>query len=893
MVLRLWWKEARVFWPLWAVLGAAAAVVQWYLLWNRVHDARIGLLIVLGPSWALLYAFAVGAAIFAAESEGKTQVFLDTLPVDRRMLWTNKTLFALATTLILALVLTALGVLGTAEYDASAYPISRLVLGQGVTLVEAIAWSFLWSLVFGSALQAAVLGLLTVGAINVAVAPSTYWWNPAARAPLVGPRLALAAAALAVSWVLYTRGPRPDRPRVAVRALPARPSLRLQYGRLAWETVRESGRTWLILAAGWIGLILAAAFSPSGGADLGGFWVVLGVLSALVAGVSVFGSANRSQSYRFFAHHGVHPASVWTTKVLLWTVMLAVAGLAAVLLGLTRQVAPPRDASVFEASVAIVGAFVVALLLGQVVRRSITAWVLALLAFLSLVLPQFVLYSASIIPQEGLVLFPGLVLAISRAWTGDWMNDLRGRVRWLRLEAMVGAAAVVLAACFIGYRAWSVPAIASPFPPDSAARRTVPVNPEDDAGPEYLRIITELRFLNAGKSTREDGGDERPPEWEEVAQLAASEQGAYRDPAVIRWWQPRRGLIDSFRRAAARPEARFRRTDDSVAVRRGTPILGLPLLVRLVGVDSAERRWAGELARAWDDLRAVFLLANQLQRAGGFPETRHALEFRTQALQWSLAWAADRHQTPAQLRAVLADYRALPAPSPLAESLEVEYDRIARTIRDDPDALADYIVGGARDLVLLRKLSTAWWERERTLRVLRHVFDWELRSLETEPWQQRFSRQHEIRAVRLEWYVKSTPQVQLFEREAVFVYAHENILLARAFEQVVALRIWQLEHEGHYPETLEALVPEPLPSLPPDPYSGRHFLYRRASGELLLPLGLSGLTRAITGQTPQSRPTQPGQWVLYSVGPNGHDDGAEEDYETSPARGDLIFPLPP
>jgi hypothetical protein len=119
-----------------------------------------------------------------------------------------------------------------------------------------------------------------------------------------------------------------------------------------------------------------------------------------------------------------------------------------------------------------------------------------------------------------------------------------------------------------------------------------------------------------------------------------------------------------------------------------------------------------------------------------------------------------------------------------------------------------------------------------------------------------------------------------------------NLVLSRAFEPVAALRIWHLEHDGRYPETLEALVPGLLPVLPRDPMSGQPFLYRRSTGQKLLPLGLSGYPGPITGDTARSQPTRPGQWLLYSVGPNGHDDGARFDYETSAAESDLIFPLP-
>src|SRR5260370_26323637 len=85
----------------------------------------------------------------------------------------------------------------------------------------------------------------------------------------------------------------------------------------------------------------------------------------------------------------------------------------------------------------IVDAFVVGVFCGQVFRRNITAWVVACLAFILLVLPQAWLAHRDLIPIGGLALFPSFVLVISWAWTGDWMNDLRGAARWLRLGAMV------------------------------------------------------------------------------------------------------------------------------------------------------------------------------------------------------------------------------------------------------------------------------------------------------------------------------------------------------------------------------------------------------------------------------------------------------------------------
>ena len=46
-----------------------------------------------------------------------------------------------------------------------------------------------------------------------------------------------------------------------------------------------------------------------------------------------------------------------------------------------------------------------------------------------------------------------------------------------------------------------------------------------------------------------------------------------------------------------------------------------------------------------------------------------------------------------------------------------------------------------------------------------------------------------------------------------------------ALVQILAIRSWQLKHDGQFPDRLDALVPEELPSLPNDPYSDRPFGY--------------------------------------------------------------------
>ena len=105
MFARLWWKDVRQFWPIWAVLAVAAAGCQWLVAEvRRAATSGTGCSCRSAMGWALLYGFAVSAAAFAGERENNTLAFLDMIPVGRRVLWGGKASFAVASTLGLAAV---------------------------------------------------------------------------------------------------------------------------------------------------------------------------------------------------------------------------------------------------------------------------------------------------------------------------------------------------------------------------------------------------------------------------------------------------------------------------------------------------------------------------------------------------------------------------------------------------------------------------------------------------------------------------------------------------------------------------------------------------------------------------------------------------------------------
>ena len=79
MVARLWWKDARQFWPIWALVAVAAWRCSGLRCTMSATSARQGGMAVMALGWTCLYGFAVAAAAFAGERETRTLALLDAL----------------------------------------------------------------------------------------------------------------------------------------------------------------------------------------------------------------------------------------------------------------------------------------------------------------------------------------------------------------------------------------------------------------------------------------------------------------------------------------------------------------------------------------------------------------------------------------------------------------------------------------------------------------------------------------------------------------------------------------------------------------------------------------------------------------------------------------------
>jgi hypothetical protein len=119
----------------------------------------------------------------------------------------------------------------------------------------------------------------------------------------------------------------------------------------------------------------------------------------------------------------------------------------------------------------------------------------------------------------------------------------------------------------------------------------------------------------------------------------------------------------------------------------------------------------------------------------------------------------------------------------------------------------------------------------------------------------------------------------------------QNEVDRRALVQILALRAWQLEHDGQWPDRLQDLVPSELDRLPDDPYKpGQPFGYVGSSTDALQVVGsLNWLLGTPPGPSPRGMPVI----VLYSIGPDAVDQrGSIVLPRNQIGQGDIVYPLP-
>jgi hypothetical protein len=913
MYARLWWKDARQLWPIWAFLAVAAAVGQWLALkyWPSATQPMARNLLAL--MWASFYAIASGAAAFAGEREANTLRLLDVIPVERRVVWTGKASFALLTTVLLVCLVLTMAALGTSDRAARAAP-TFLTLRDlailAVVILEGLGWGLFWSALLSSALSAAVVAIFCTGVswiLLLANLDSGFGQLTVAHPVLALWRSGIALIAMAASYLVFIRSGLPKRFRVDLRspltvvwtgfrrAKPARPqpdlldlsgppaapsamsfdaaagisaaSTRRRRFRasllaaraLAWEAAREGGKTWLLLAL--IGLLFVLPIVLAGGFNVPFFWGVafVDIGIALAAGISVFGLENRAGTHHFLNYHAAQPRLVYLIKVAVWCLGLAaIWGLQVMAVAASPLRVPNQDRVILVAgalAVPIVFAFSVAQLCGMVIRRGITALIAAIIVTFALATPLWVGISTSIMPPWSALVLALAFLVVSWVWSRDWLQSRPAPGRWLRLGFLVLGSLSSVFVAYASYRVLSVPNVNSV-----------------DASDRWVEaaLLTPSAERSAADLYREAGRKVSIGNLSEPAQFAKQNSEAL---ALIR-------------RAVAQPKCWFGVFDQ----RTGSGLLDGQLMDRLaelVIVDTREQQQHGNLHAAWDDIMLLFGIARHVIEGTSGTRSVAAWSIERDALGLAMEWAVAPRQTPERLHAALAAYRALPKMGQFGDVAQAEMYLTEKTLGLPIDDLRSQLLAtrgdDAREAAWV-DVITLPWEIARARRVTRAFATAFHQVAERQPFQRRVRFSDQLSVQELNYFLLTTPLVDrlFFNMGPCIESSDRNEVGRRALVQVLALRAWQLCHDGRMPDRLEQLVPEELPSIPDDPYTGRPFGYTRSNGRALPSLrdtlgtwlshsaGSGARWNFLVREVPSWRATF-GCWLLYSVGPDFRD----------------------
>jgi hypothetical protein len=843
---------------------------------------------------------------------------------------------------------------------AGAVGVGPALIWMGCLMVEAVGWGLFWSSLLNHVLAAAVLAVCCLmGALPLFHSTGFESTDLARSAPwrlLIGLASAWASRLIFLrsgppirSW-WPARSPRirtrtrttlPKKPKAA-EEIATSPGERLAPGwpraarSLAWQATREARAAFpflLLLGVGLPGFIALGTWVSDRSTEDASLLMVWNLLVALLAGVGVFNAEQRGQSFRMLAHHGVRPAFLWPIKVLAW--LLGLAAIGVLCLGLLSiSLFAHRSNSVASSSelimygIVLSYCFAVGLLSGMAIRRGITAAMVAVLTVCASAAAFGLLGAAGLLSGWWVATPPVALLAVSWAWTGPWLLDRPGPGKWLRLLGLLGLMAVVELPLYAGLRAWGVPD-GGPIPDEFLARLDgSPIPSGEDAAPLYAEAARDLTPMWRAILPEDPGegmgmgavmGEPPPGMAVDLDQVFEPPQKVI--PQVIQlgwdpeaeappaWLEKNAGVLDLIRRAITLPRARFGSVEGLTLVNRGGNYVAgdvppLYPLAQLVALSARQKQHEGDLDGAWSDVLVLFRMSRQRVDPMTAAMATDLLGIESTALGLAMAWAMDDSQTPELLRKAGDDLAGLAAPPDPMLVIAVE-QRVAEQTLDLPrstlrdELTSSYLANSARpDLTAGAWASavTTPWEISRARRAFRALFD--------------EARAEEVQGVpamgeggpmtRMEeaLILASTPLVQWLAPSISTLKQldQRNEVARRALPQILALRAWQLSHDGRLPDRLEDLVPSELDRLPDDPHRpGVPFQYvptdelPRGGGTWLNEWYALG--EWDVGQA--DAPTNPGGRLLYSVGPDRIDsNGAISPYSQPTFTGDVVFPIP-
>ena len=477
--------------------------------------------------------------------------------------------------------------------------------------------------------------------------------------------------------------------------------------------------------------------------------------------------------------------------------------------------------------------------------RSITAGVVSILLCFLLVLPLGSLYGLRLLPGWFFLVYAFAILTVSFAWSSDWMFDRPGAWRWVRLVFWLTGMFGALLSGYAAHRVVSVPTLdpareAQLFQPNSVSKVLI----VDNAADLYREAANSISEMPGSIS-------ERP-------KVFASSIDARRAPktkeAVV-WLGENAKALELLRKAAKMPACQF--TDlhqATVFTSRGEQLPALHPLGILLAHSVRQRQAQGDLDGAWSDLEVMFRIARQWSGNVTVWEAFHGHFIERQALVLAMAWAADPKQSVERLHAARDAWRKLPLQPDPAGPIRAE----ARIMRNTELLPRSELKGMA--LVMLAEphnapglwntnmvdLFTTPWELARASRAYRLLFASKIDEAKLDAWhagrgQDAYNawggwsslsttagKPKDIAPATLQEIYQSTPQLGvIIPPMDGYLREHDRNEVGRcALVQILALRAWQLRHDGRLPESLTDLVTsDEIDDLPSDPFTPNHLFW--------------------------------------------------------------------
>ena len=510
---RLFWKEYRLQRALWVAMAVLTAMLLGIEFAVVDPPEKIPWMFWLASVFSAIYPLGCGATLFAGEHEAGAYQFQRSLPVEARLVFLVKMLFAVVNTAIL------FGSTWLLAAFLSDWKIPKQAQGELPALwaafgLLALLWTAFFSLLLKRVLTAAVLGgtasfVSIVIAIELAFQPFNV-----PDAPVLSVLIRLVALAAIVAlldlWLgtQWFREPRRDRLRSLLLTLGSdassagddrrrRPKARAIVGRLLWQHGKQNARI-LAFLLGIQMFCLPVAFATVWTLHTNPF--VIGSIEmwalsvpAILWGVYTFHADQNGNSFHFLADRGVKPKYIWLSRqllmllsvVLVQFVALQATGFAAA--GALLHAWPSFTHVCWEFLFLFVSPVILAVCVGQLFSMFIRSAILAVV--FSVLLTNVLAAWCSLMQGWGVnwlwseLPIPIALLLATRLRTRYWLLERNDWRAWLPSALALVVPTVVILTCVAFHRAYEIPLVDPGFSPDEFR------SPDDGARAQDARSL--------------------------------------------------------------------------------------------------------------------------------------------------------------------------------------------------------------------------------------------------------------------------------------------------------------------------------------------------------------------------------------------------------------------